>query len=68
MKKILISLIHFYQRKISPLKKPCCRFYPSCSQYACMAIEKYGVFRGGLKAIWRILRCSPLSDGGIDFP
>ena len=68
MKKLLIAIIAFYQKRISPLKKPCCRFYPSCSQYAIMAIEKYGALRGGLKAIWRILRCNPLSKGGIDYP
>lgn len=68
MKKLLIKTIRLYQRYISPLKKPCCRFYPSCSQYAVMAIEKYGVLRGGFKAVLRILRCNPLFKGGIDFP
>lgn len=68
MKKLLIRTIRLYQRYISPLKKPCCRFYPSCSQYAVMAIEKYGVLRGGFKAVLRILRCNPLFKGGIDFP
>ena len=68
MKKLLIKIIRLYQRYISPLKKPCCRFYPSCSQYAVMAIEEYGVLRGGFKAVLRILRCNPLFKGGIDFP
>lgn len=68
MKKILICIIEFYRRRISPLKKPCCRFYPSCSQYAIMAIEKYGAFRGSIKALLRILRCNPLFKGGIDYP
>ncbi len=68
MKRCLIKLIRFYQRQISPRKRPCCRFYPSCSQYAVLAIEKYGVFRGSIKAILRILRCNPLFRGGIDFP
>lgn len=68
MKKLLIKTIRLYQRYMSPLKKPCCRFYPSCSQYAVMAIEKYGVLRGGFKAVLRILRCNPLFKGGIDFP
>ena len=66
--KAVIGLILFYRKYISPLKKPCCRFYPSCSQYAVMAIEKYGVLRGGFKAVLRILRCNPLFKGGIDFP
>ncbi|MCX7989472.1 MAG: membrane protein insertion efficiency factor YidD, partial [Aquificaceae bacterium] len=44
------------------------RYYPSCSNYALMAVEKYGVLRGTLKALWRILRCNPLSKGGVDYP
>lgn len=66
MKKILIYLIRFYQKKISPLKKPCCRFYPTCSNYAIEAIEKKGVFRGVLMALWRIARCNPFGKGGFD--
>lgn len=66
MKKVLIKLISFYRKRISPLKKPCCRFYPSCSAYAIEAIEKKGVFRGGIMAIWRVLRCNPFSAGGYD--
>lgn len=68
MKRLLISIIRGYQRWISPLTKPCCRFHPTCSQYAILAITKYGAFRGTLKAIWRILRCNPFSKGGIDYP
>lgn len=68
MKWLLIKLIRFYQRRISPLKKPCCRFYPSCSQYAILAIEKYGVLLGLCKAVWRVLRCNPFGKGGIDYP
>ncbi len=66
MKKFLIYLIRFYQRRISPLKKPCCRFYPTCSAYAIEAIEKKGIIRGGIMAIWRILRCNPFGKGGFD--
>ena len=66
MKKVLISLIRFYQIRISPYKKPCCRFYPTCSSYAIEAIEKKGVLFGGLMAIWRILRCNPFCKGGFD--
>ncbi|MBO5364974.1 MAG: membrane protein insertion efficiency factor YidD [Clostridia bacterium] len=68
MKRLLISVIHGYQRWVSPLKKPCCRFYPTCSQYAILAIQKYGALRGSLKAIWRILRCNPWNPGGVDYP
>ena len=45
-----------------------CRFYPTCSEYAVLAIEKYGVFRGGLKAVKRLARCNPFCEGGIDYP
>ena len=68
MKKLAIKLLRFYQRRISPLKKPCCRFYPSCSEYAVLAIQKYGVCRGSIKALWRILRCNPWNPGGVDYP
>lgn len=66
MKKVIINLIRFYRKNISPLKTPCCRYVPTCSQYAIEAIEKHGAFRGSLIAIWRILRCNPLSKGGYD--
>lgn len=66
--KLLINLIKLYQKYVSPLKKPSCRFYPSCSNYAILSIEKYGFFKGSLKAIWRVLRCNPFSKGGVDYP
>lgn len=67
MKKICISLIKFYRKYISPLKKhPCCRYIPTCSQYAIMAYEKYGFFKGTALTLWRILRCNPFSKGGYD--
>ena len=66
MKKILIGLISLYQRYVSPFKKPCCRFYPTCSQYAIAAIEKYGAFKGGFMAIKRICKCHPFHPGGYD--
>lgn len=59
-------VIKFYKRYISPLKKPCCIYYPSCSQYALKAIEKYGALKGGWMAIKRILRCHPFHEGGYD--
>ncbi len=61
MKKILLFLIRFYRKYISPHKKPCCRFTPTCSQYAIEAIEKYGALKGGYLALRRILRCHPFS-------
>ncbi len=66
--KILIGLIEFYRHYISPLTPPACRFYPTCSAYAVLAVKKYGVFKGVLKSVWRILRCNPFSKGGVDFP
>ncbi|GAA0071840.1 membrane protein insertion efficiency factor YidD [Clostridium sardiniense] len=66
MKKVVINLIRFYRKNISPLKNPCCRYVPTCSQYAIEAVEKHGAFRGSLMAVWRILRCNPFSKGGYD--
>ena len=69
MKRLVIFLIEIYRKYISGLKRhPTCRFYPSCSEYAVLAIEKYGVIRGLVKAFWRILRCNPFSKGGVDYP
>ena len=66
MKRILLALIRAYRRWISPLNKPCCRFYPTCSAYALEAIEKYGALRGGFLALRRILKCHPFHPGGYD--
>ncbi|MBU5226705.1 membrane protein insertion efficiency factor YidD [Clostridium senegalense] len=66
MKKFLIHMINLYRKYISPLKPPCCKFQPTCSQYAIEAIEKYGGLKGGYMAIKRILRCHPWSKGGYD--
>ncbi len=66
IKKAFLSLIAFYQKRISPLKKPCCRFYPSCSEYARQAVEKYGAFKGGFLGAKRILKCHPFHKGGYD--
>ena len=66
MKRILLALIRAYRRWISPLKKPCCRLYPTCSAYALEAIEKYGALRGGFLALRRILKCHPFHPGGYD--
>lgn len=66
MKKILIYCIKVYRKYISPLKQPCCRFYPTCSQYAIEALEKYGVIKGGYLAVRRVLRCNPFHPGGYD--
>ena len=56
MKRILIGLIRFYQKAISPMRPPCCRFIPTCSAYAVEAVEKYGAWKGGWLALRRVLR------------
>jgi putative membrane protein insertion efficiency factor len=63
-----ISGVRFYQRGISPLLGPRCRYTPSCSQYMILAIQKYGLIRGVLRGAWRIARCNPFSHGGHDPP
>ena len=67
MKKLLLAMIRFYRRNISPLKPPCCRFIPTCSQYAIEAIEKYGALKGGWLAPKRISRCHPFHFGEHEF-
>lgn len=59
MKGLFLALIRSYQRNISPLRPPCCRFLPTCSQYALEAVEKYGAMKGGWLALRRVLRCQP---------
>ena len=66
MKQLLILLIRFYQKYLSPMKTTRCPYVPTCSQYGLEAIEKYGAVKGGALAVWRILRCNPLSKGGYD--
>ncbi len=66
LKKCCMYIIKFYQKFISPMKKPCCIYYPSCSRYAYEAYKKYGFFKGTYLTVWRILRCNPFSKGGYD--
>ena len=69
MKRLLLFILKFYQKYLSGLKRyPTCRYIPTCSEYAVLAIEKYGVVKGTFKAIYRVLRCNPFSKGGVDFP
>jgi putative membrane protein insertion efficiency factor len=67
MKHLLLALIRFYRRGISPLRQPCCRFTPTCSQYAMEAIEKYGALKGGWMALRRICCCHPFYHGRRGF-
>ena len=66
MKRILMAIILFYQKQISPFLGKNCRFSPTCSQYALQAIQKYGALRGGWLTLKRILRCNPFCNGGYD--
>ena len=66
MKHVMIWLIRLYQKFISPLKPACCRFTPTCSQYAVEAFTKRGFFVGFGLTVWRVLRCNPFSKGGYD--
>ncbi len=66
LRKVVLGLIRFYQRFISPMFPPSCRFTPTCSHYTYEAIAKYGVVRGGWLGIKRISRCHPFNPGGYD--
>ena len=66
MKRLLVLIIVFYREAISPWKAPCCRFVPTCSEYALLAIEKYGVLKGSFLTCKRLLKCHPFHAGGYD--
>lgn len=67
MKRFLIALVRFYRRYISPCKRPCCRYIPTCSQYALEALEKHGAARGSWLALKRLFRCHPFHRGVHNF-
>ena len=67
MKNVLIKIIKFYRKYLSGLKRTSsCIYTPTCSAYAMEALERHGVCKGGLLALWRILRCNPFAKGGFD--
>ena len=66
LRNILIALVKFYRAAISPYRPPCCRYIPTCSEYAVEAVEKYGAAKGGLLALRRLMRCHPFHKGGYD--
>lgn len=66
MKYILLGIIKFYQKVISPIKPPTCRFYPTCSAYSYEAVEKFGFLKGGYLSLRRIFSCHPFNKGGYD--
>jgi len=68
IKNLILKIVHSYQKFISPNLGQNCRFYPSCSEYALLAINKYGAPKGLAKGIYRILRCNSFNKGGVDLP
>ena len=66
MSHFLLLMIRFYQRFISPLKPPTCRFYPTCSHYGLESIKRFGALKGTLLTIRRIVKCHPFHPGGFD--
>jgi uncharacterized protein len=66
LRAVAIAPVRVYQRVVSPLIGPRCKYYPSCSEYAVQAVRRYGILRGLVLAAWRLLRCNPWSDGGVD--
>ncbi|SDL70717.1 membrane protein insertion efficiency factor YidD [Sediminibacillus halophilus] len=66
MKRLFILFIKMYQKMISPIKPPTCRFYPTCSQYGVESFERFGVIKGGFLTIKRLLKCHPFHPGGFD--
>ncbi len=66
MKYLIVKFIQVYQIVLSPISRPSCRFYPTCSQYAVDAIEKRGIIIGLLKGLWRVIRCNPFGGSGYD--
>lgn len=66
MKKLMIKMVRLYQRVLSPILPPSCRYYPTCSNYAIEAIQRHGALKGSFMGIARILRCHPFVDGGVD--
>lgn len=66
MKRVLLAMIDFYQRRISPALAPRCRFHPSCSHYAAEALRTHGTWKGLGLTLWRLARCQPFCRGGYD--
>ena len=64
--RIVLAPVRLYQRVISPALPRRCKYHPTCSAYATQAIERYGILRGAVLAVWRVLRCNPFSHGGFD--
>jgi len=67
MKNFILGLVNKYQKYISSGRPQKCKYYPSCSNYTSLAIEEFGV-KGLLMGLWRLIRCNPFSNGGVDYP
>lgn len=68
MRRAVAAVLAAYKRWLSPLLPPACRYSPTCSEYARLAVLRDGLVVGGARAVWRLLRCQPLGAGGIDLP
>ncbi|MDH3227935.1 MAG: membrane protein insertion efficiency factor YidD [Thermoleophilia bacterium] len=68
MRTVFVFMVRVYQRMISPFFGPRCKYHPSCSEYAAQAIDEFGAGKGSVLAGWRLLRCNPMSRGGVDYP
>lgn len=68
MTRLAVWLLELYKRRVSPLLPAACRFTPTCSEYARLALIKHGLARGSFLAAWRLLRCQPFHPGGVDLP
>lgn len=66
LRQLVVAPVRAYQRLFSPAIGERCRYYPTCSTYAVQAVQDYGILRGLVLAVWRVLRCNPLSGGGVD--
>jgi len=68
VRTVFVFMVRVYQRMISPFFGPRCKYHPSCSEYAAQAIDEFGAGKGSVLAGWRLLRCNPMSRGGVDYP
>jgi len=66
MKQMAIKILRAYKRLISPMLPAACRYVPTCSEYATESVERFGIMRGGARALWRVMRCNPFVKGGVD--
>ena len=66
LREAFLLPLHLYRRVLAPILPPRCRYYPSCSAYGVEAVRELGIVRGSIVAAWRVVRCNPFSDGGVD--